>query len=345
MDKILTYTLREEDLPDTAGGVVNLVLKNRVGVTGHEISHAKYTPGGITVDGRQVTVKDRMQPGSVLRVCLDEEIAPSEHVVPAEGPLDVLYEDEDLIAVDKAAGTVVHPTHGHFLDSISNYLAWYYEQQGLSVTSRVAGRLDRDTSGVLLYAKNRAAAGRLYRQREDGTMSRTYFALVHGIFPENARKGTIDVPLEKDPDQLMHQRVAADGLGRRAVTHYEVLADTAAARSAQNTCGRSDSGDAGISLSIVRFHIDTGRTHQIRVHMAYAGHPLVGDPLYGDAEADRRLAEAGHLSVPERSMLHAAFLSLVQPFTGKPMTLASPFPADFAAIADAFGLHPEQKKP
>ena len=164
MDKILMYTLREEDLAVTAGGVVNLILRNCVHVTGHEISRAKFAGGGITADGMPVTVKDRIRPGQTLRVTLPErEPKPTEygaHVVPEkppEGILQFLYEDEDLVALNKPAGTVVHPTHGHWHDTLGNYLAYYYGEQGEDVVCHVAGRLDMDTSGVLVFAKNRAA--------------------------------------------------------------------------------------------------------------------------------------------------------------------------------------------
>lgn len=298
MDKVLSYVLCEEDLGATANGLVNLILKNRIGVTGHEISHAKFTENGITADGVRVSVKDRIRPGQRLTVVLADLPEEEEKVVPASCPfpLEILYEDEDLVAVNKPAGVPVHPNHGHYADTMANYLADYYEKQGLSIVIRIAGRLDKDTSGVLLFAKNRAAAGRLYRQRLDGTFRRRYEAVVHGVFPEDALSGTIDLPMEKDPDALMQQRISPEG--KSAVTHYEVKQQTGT--------------DALVSCTI-----DTGRTHQIRLHMSATGHPLRGDSLYGTPEA------------PGRSLLHAAELSLEQPFTREPLRIFAPHPEDF----------------
>lgn len=318
MDKILSYTLREEDLGETAGGLVNLVLKNRIGVTGHEISRAKFTPSGITADGAQVTVKDRIRPGQTLRVILPERGAGEEgedRVLPTPAPpglLRFLYEDADLVVLNKPPGTVVHPTHGHWHDTLGNYLASYYQDCPGAVVCHVTGRLDMDTSGALVYAKNRAAAGRLNRQRQEGAFQRTYLALVHGIFPEGQKCGTVDAPIGREPGVLMKRRVAPPGEGDRAITHYRVLRDTTGAERA----------------SLVECRIDTGRTHQIRVHMAYLGHPLYWDPLYGLPEE----REGG------RAMLHAARVAFLQPFTGSRIAVTAPEAADFAALRGRLGL-------
>lgn len=374
MDKILMYTLREEDLAVTAGGVVNLILRNCVHVTGHEISRAKFAGGGITADGMPVTVKDRIRPGQTLRVTLPErEPKPTEygaHVVPEkppEGILQFLYEDEDLVALNKPAGTVVHPTHGHWHDTLGNYLAYYYGEQGEDVVCHVAGRLDMDTSGVLVFAKNRAAAGRLARERADGTFRRTYIAILHGSFEgqEKAPTGngggsrmavsadegipskrdlmeadpvcisekeypdrvlcggwhTVSLPIERVPGMLMKRRVAEEG-GESAVTHYRILKTGTAVEA---------------PLSLAEFTIDTGRTHQIRVHMAHLGHPLFGDPLYGSEELDAEaLAEMlpGH-GIRRHAFLHAREVTLLQPFTGEKITIEAPEPEDFRELENA----------
>ncbi len=183
MEKVLEYTLREEDLAITAGGLVNLILKNCVRVTGHEISAAKFTRDGITCGGRTVHVSERILPGQTLRVVLPEDERRAGKILPVEPPedLDILYEDEDLVIVNKPAGTAVHPSPGHYAGTMANYLAYHLQQQGQGSVCRIIGRLDKETSGALVFAKNRAGAARLTRERQSGELQRTYLALVENL--------------------------------------------------------------------------------------------------------------------------------------------------------------------
>lgn len=334
MDKTLSYTLRAEDLEKTAGGLVNLILKNCVRVTGHEISAAKFLPDGITCDGRLIHVSERMKPGQTLSVRLPEE-RDGTKLVATPGTVRILYEDEDLIAVDKAAGEVVHPCPGHYMDTIANHLTWYLQEKQkregmneLPDTSglRIIGRLDKETSGVLVFARNRASAARLQKQRQEGVFVRTYLAVCEGSFPAKERCGTIDRDMEKIPGVLMKMRTC--GHGMRAVTHYEVLSE-------KN------------GLSLVRFHIETGRTHQIRVHMASVGHPLYGDTLYGTKTGEEDQTQQVK-SMPEgvgegcgHALLHAVSVTCRQPFTGEMLNIASELPEEFLerlpdAVAEPF---------
>ncbi len=328
MKKIIQHTITSEDLTGTAQGVVSLVLKRIMHLSAHEISSAKFTHDGITADGIQVTVKDRVKKDQLLSICLEDTADMTDHLLPVHGDPGIIYEDEDLLAVNKPAGIVVHPTHGHYSDSIANIIAGYYTEKNENVIIRAFGRLDKDTSGVLLFAKNKAAAGRLEHQRERGQYCRTYYALVHGTL-EN-KIGIIDAPLSPVPGTLMRQCVSDDG--RPAVTHYEVLW----------------SGDNGaLKYSVLRLHLDTGRTHQIRVHMAYIGHPLLGDPIYGDtAVNDDPASEHAYDFAPlsahsgrshalfTHTALHAGCIDLKQPFTGLPLHISAPFPSDIAEFLD-----------
>ncbi len=337
LDKILRYTLREEDLARTAGGLVNLVLRSCVRVTGHEISAAKFLPEGITCDGALIRVNERMQPGQTLQIILPEECDAGK-LLPVKGPVRILYEDEDLIAVDKEAGEVVHPCPGHYTDTVANYLTDYLkDSSGL----RIIGRLDKETSGVLVFARNRASAARLQRQREEGRFVRTYEALCEGWFPENAKAGTIDRDMEKVPGVLMKMRVCAPGTtGLRAVTHYEVLREFKAKESenslkaCQDAAAKEAAGPELREYSLLRLHIDTGRTHQIRVHMASIGHPLVDDTLYGSA-ADTdgmdhvKSMAGGDGSAGRHAMLQAVCVELDQPFTGERLCIRSRLQGDF----------------
>ncbi|MBO5999733.1 MAG: RluA family pseudouridine synthase [Lachnospiraceae bacterium] len=318
MDKVLNYIFREEDLEDTAGGLINLVLRNRVGVTGHEISSAKFHADGITVNGHRVTVKYRMKPGDVLRVVLPEDRKEQDDIAATEGPLEILYEDEDLAIVNKPALTPVHPSYGHYSDSLGNYMAYYRRNRGLDGICRVIGRLDIDTSGAVIFAFNKAAAGRLVRQRDKGELVRTYHALVHSIFAEDKMNGVLQSRMDRVEGEKLLRQIRTDGSGLEAVTRYSVIA-------------QNDISDA----ALVQFRIDTGRTHQIRVHMADAAHPLYGDPLYGKAEDDGFFNSLGYR---KHSLLHAAALTLLQPFTGERIEIKVPYPDDFREAATVLKL-------
>lgn len=301
MRRILSYQITEEDIERTVGGLVNFLLKDCLHLTGREVSRAKFLPNGIMADGIQVTVKQRLMAGQILSVCLEDTDGMESRVAPREGAITILYEDEDIVFVDKPAGVVVHPSHGHFYDSLGNYLAYHYEQLGQDVICRVIGRLDKDTSGVLLFAKNQAAAARMTAQKRTGESRRTYLALVNGHMPEKC--GVIDAPLERMPDDLMLQRVSENGLP--AYTSYEVVREFA-------------------DYSLLSVQIATGRTHQIRVHMASIGHPLLGDSLYGRCELpDARIT---------RTALHSAEVICRQPFTGEQIQVTSQLPEDMQGL-------------
>lgn len=318
MDKIFTYVLRADDLQSTAGGLVNLILKDRIHVTGHEISRAKFMPGGITADGRSVTVKDRIAPGQTLRLVLSDTASDTDKVPPVEGPITFLYEDEDIVVINKSAGSVVHPTHGHHKDTLANYLAWHYQSQGLDVSCRIAGRLDKETSGALVFAKNRATSGRLAAERRDQLFRRSYLTIVQGAFPDNKKEGHIDSPIEKAPDSLLKRQIAPTGCGDSALTNYEIL----------GCVPYGSIGDGMITL--LRVHIETGRTHQIRVHMASIGHPLLGDTLYGGLGPESGGAP--------RALLHAASVEFIQPFTKEEVKVTAPMPDDFTEKYSLFKL-------
>ena len=298
MRRTLSYKIKQEDVDRTVGGLVNFLLKDCLHLTGREVSRAKFLPNGIMADVVQVTVKQRIKAGQTLTVCLEDTDGKESRVAPREGPIQIVYEDEDIVFVNKPAGVVVHPSHGHFYDSIANFLAYHYEQLGQDVICRVIGRLDKDTSGVLLFAKNQAAAARMTAQKQNGESSRTYLALVSGHMPKQS--GEIDAPLERMPDDLMLQRVSESGLS--AYTTYEVVQEFE-------------------EYSLLSVKISTGRTHQIRVHMASIGHPLLGDVLYG--KPDARIA---------RAALHSSEVTCRQPFTGETIQIQVPLPEDMSQL-------------
>ena len=314
MDRILEYKVEEEDLSSTAGGLISKLLKQRLGLTPHEISHAKFTPGGLSILRKtalspgfsMATVKERAAAGDIIRVTFCEEGNGEEKVVPIEGSLCVLYEDEDILAIDKPSGAASHPSHGHYLDSISNIVAGYYRKNGMDCRCRAVGRLDKDTSGIMLFAKNAPAASRLFRQKESGSFRKTYLAVARsGRRIKDKEWHVVDVPLEAAPCELMKQKIALDGSGKKAVTKYRVLKEMD-------------------GLAVIEAEILTGRTHQIRAHLSYIGCPLYGDRLYGSGDEDG--------GAPGRTLLHAWKAVFKQPFSGKEIGIESHIPEDMAAF-------------
>ena len=227
-------------------------------------------------------------------------------LAPADIPLDILHEDADLIVLNKPAGLVVHPAPGHAADTLVNALLHHCgDLQGIGGELRpgIVHRLDKDTSGVLVVAKNEPAHAALVAQFAAHTVQKEYLALAWGVPAKKC--GTVEFPVGRHP--VHRQKMAVTEKGRAAITHYEVLA-------------------AGPLASLLRVRIETGRTHQIRVHLARLGHPVVGDTVYGRAR--HGLPPGLDLS---RQMLHAHALKIVHPRTGAPLAFTAPPPADFLA--------------
>jgi 23S rRNA pseudouridine1911/1915/1917 synthase len=227
-------------------------------------------------------------------------------LVASDIPLAILYEDADLIVLNKPAGLVVHPAPGHASDTLVNALLHHCSDlQGIGGELRpgIVHRLDKDTSGVLVVAKNEQAVANLVAQFSAHTVEKEYLALVWGAPRKSS--GAIELPIGRHP--VHRKKMAVVSKGRPAVTRYETLAAMPLA-------------------SLLRVCIETGRTHQIRVHLAHLGHPVVGDTTYGRAR--RGLPEG--LSIP-RQMLHARRLKIAHPRDGRPLEFTAPPPADFLA--------------
>ena len=293
----LIYSVTEKD----SGSIVREILKQRLQLSSREISHAKMYPDGIMIAGRQVTVRQEIREGDILEITLHENMERASEIIPQEGPLDVLYEDEDLICLNKPADMVVHPSHGHFTDSLCNRLAWHYLQNKEEHVMRAVGRLDRETSGIIIFGKNRLATAVLSKQGQEGNRLKEYLALCAGTMEQ--ADGVIDLPIGDTPGVKMIRQVCADG--NRAVTHFHVEKQLA-------------------GYALVRLRLETGRTHQIRVHMAAVGHPLLGDHLYGASLQD--------WYGMTRTALHSAHAELVHPVTGIKLEFAANLPGDMEAL-------------
>ena len=284
--------------PADAGVRVELLLRRRFGLSGTVIRRIKWLEDGILLDGVRVNTRCVPKAGQVLSVRLSDPERRS-GVVPAPGELDISYEDGDMVVLNKAPGVTVHPGPGHFYDTVGNFLLWHYDQEGSEADFHPVHRLDRGTSGLMVVAKHPHAQEKLKEQLHTADFFREYLAVCDGC--PQPRAGVIDAPLGPKPGSLVEQMVRPDGKDAR--TRYETL---------------SRSG----GRSLVRLELDTGRTHQIRVHMASLGCPLTGDFLYG--YEDRSLIS--------RPALHSAQLSLRQPVTGQELSFALPLPEDMARL-------------
>ena len=312
MERILKIIVKETD----SSANVGQILRTQAGLTKKQISQAKFRSEGITRNDVKCRVTDPALSGDILTVCLEEShVSGSDHLImPPDHlpPLQVLYEDQDILAVNKPAGIVTHPSGSHYHDSLSNQAAWYFHSRGKNVTIRSVGRLDKETSGIVVFAKNQTAAARLQQQRSNGGYQKEYLALVHGFLPADYRVWhTINLPIAPDPEDFRKMTCIPSFSGpglppqyKNAVTHYRVLKSTP-------------------QWSVLSLRLDTGRTHQIRVHMKASGHPLLGDTLYSGSRA---------IPAPfsfTRTALHAWKVSLIQPFENKKIQIQAEPPNDF----------------
>ena len=289
----IEYTVTEADGRLTAGEI----MRERLMLSSREVSRCKQFDDGVMCKGMPIRIISVLEPGEVLTVRLYEDIENSSLIIPSDEPIDIVYEDEDLILLNKKGDMVVHPSYAHYKDSLSNALAGYYKKTGQEHVMRVIGRLDRETSGLIIFAKNRHSASILSRKNENMSRRKEYLALCSGIF--ETKEGTVDAPIERIPGQRMIREVRDDG--KRAITHYKVEKEFQ-------------------DFSLVRLKLDTGRTHQIRVHMSYIGHPLLGDNLYGiDIQDNKGLT---------RAALHACHLEFEQPITGEKLSFEAKIPED-----------------
>ena len=300
-------SVRRLELPITgalAGIKVDTLLKRHLGLSGTVVRRIKWLEDGILVDGARVNTRFCPNEGQVLSVRLSDPERRS-GILPAPGPLDIVYEDGDVVVLNKAPGVPVHPGPGHYSDTVGNYLLHYYDQEGTEGDFHPVHRLDRGTSGLLVVARHPHAQEVLKAQLHTDGFRREYLAVCQGAPQPTA--GTVDAPLGPKPGSLVEQMVRSDG--KPARTHYEVV-------------------KAGENCALVRLVLDTGRTHQIRVHLAHLGHPLVGDFLYGTEEPDR---------IP-RPALHSHRLTFRHPITGQEMSFTAPVPPDMKRLMEQEGL-------
>lgn len=261
----------------------------------------KKTQTGIKKNGVWAGVNETVKAGDILDICLIQE-GSSENIIPKKCALDILYEDEDILVVNKSYDTPIHPSINNYDNTLANGVIYYYKEQGKDYVFRCINRLDRNTTGVTIMAKNMISASILSNRMKERQLSRTYIALVEGVIEE---EGYIDLPIGRMEGTIIKRQVDEKN-GKRAVTHYRKL-------DVINVDGQT--------VSVVALRLETGRTHQIRVHMSHIGHPLLGDFLYN---------ENNHMLT--RQALHAAEIAFYHPLNGEYMNIIAPLPKDMAVL-------------
>jgi 23S rRNA pseudouridine1911/1915/1917 synthase len=315
-------------VPEAGGGRLDRVLATQVPALSRSRLKALILAGQVTVEAR--TVRDpaaAVNSGDIITVTLPE---PEPAKPAAEAiPLDIVYEDDALIVLDKPAGLVVHPAAGHASGTLVNALIAHCGDSlsGIGGVKRpgIVHRLDKDTTGLMVVAKNDRAHRRLSNQfadKREGPIERDYLALVWGA-PERPR-GTIDAPLDRHP-HAREKRAVRQG-GREAVTHWEVVE-------------RYNGADGKPVASLLACRLETGRTHQIRVHLAHIGHPVMGDETYATGFRTKvtRLSPAAQqaLAALGRQALHAEHLAFEHPVSGEVLDFRAELPGDMAQLRDA----------
>lgn len=290
---------------EQSGSRMDVLLAELTGLT-RSAATRLLESGEVTLNGAAVAKNVRPTQGDIVEWTLPEP-EPAE-AQPEEIPLDVIYEDRDIIVINKPVGMVVHPAAGNRTGTLVNALLWHcgatLSGVGGVVRPGIVHRIDKDTSGLLVVAKNDPAHLALAEEIKSHRVARVYTAVALGGFREDS--GTVDAPIGRHPTDRKRMAVIRDGRtrAREAVTHWSVLA-------------RAE------GFSLVRCELETGRTHQIRVHLASIGHPLLGDPVYG---GDRTAFEARHKNLIRGQCLHAGELTLTHPTTGQRMHFACPPP-------------------
>lgn len=292
---ILKYVVDEDSDKKT----VKYILKNKLKISERLIKRLKYNQK-ILCNSLPVYINSTVKAGDVVEAVIDFE-ENNEGIIPEKINLDIIYEDEALIAVNKKPNMVVHPSAKHFAGTVANGLMYYLKEKGINTLIRPVSRLDRDTSGIIVFACNQYIQESLIRQMNKRIFKKTYLGIVSGIITQE--KGTIDLPIARKPGSIMLRHISNEGLP--SVTHFRVI-------------------ERLNNASLLEFNLETGRTHQIRVHCQAIGHPLIGDTLYG-----------GNISnIAQRQCLHSYKSSFIHPLTGSLISLTAPIPDDILSVLE-----------
>lgn len=295
MNRTLTYKIK----PSEEGLRIEQFLRGN-GYSRQNLVELKKMKESVLLNGIWVHLNDTLHTDDHLTIRIQENES-SEKIPPVEHPLDIVYEDEDIIVINKPAGMPIHPSQNNYYNSLANALAYYYQQKGEHFIFRCTNRLDRDTSGLTVIAKHMLSSNILSAAVRRHDIHREYLAIVRGnVTPES---GTIDAPLSRKEGSIIERMVDFEN-GERAVTHYKVI-------------------DHKNGHSLISLYLETGRTHQIRIHMKHIGFPLVGDYLYNP-----------DMEYISRQALHSHRLKFTHPITGKTMEFVAPLPEDMQKILE-----------
>lgn len=293
MNRNIDYIIDE----DSAGLRVEQFLR-RKRYSGQNLSEIKRMPKSILVNGVHYYMRQELSTGDHLqvRIC---ETQNSEKIPPTKLPLDIIYEDEDLLVLNKPAGMPIHPSLNNYTNSMANALAYYFQSQGKPFIFRCCNRLDRDTSGLTIVSKHLVSGSILSDMTKYREVHREYLAIARGSVTPS--EGTIQTPLGRKEGTIIERTVDWEH-GEDAVTHYKVVKEAN-------------------GHSLVSLRLETGRTHQIRIHMKYLGYPLIGDYLYNP-----------DMEYMTRQALHSHHMEFTHPITGEHMSFTAPLPEDMARV-------------
>lgn len=295
MNRTIEYIITKED----EGLRIEQFLKRR-GYSSKNLAAIKRMPKSVIVNGEHFYMRQELKEGDRLSIHIVETES-SEKVPPTEIPLNIVYEDEDIIVINKPAHMPIHPSLNNYTNSMANALAWYYAQQDKPFVFRCCNRLDRDTSGLTVVAKHLVSGNILSNMVKERKFHRQYLAIVRGHVEPTS--GTINAPLGRKEGTIIERTVDWEN-GETAITHYHVVEEK--------------NGHSLVSLKL-----ETGRTHQIRIHMKHLGFPLIGDYLYNP-----------DMEFIERQALHSHKISFTHPMTGKPMEFVAPLPEDMERVLE-----------
>ena len=303
MKRILTYPITESDSDQR---IYDFLCHH--GYSRHIRTWLKQHPGSVRLNGEEALFYFPLKNGDLLEISLEEE-HPSENIVPVDLPIHIIYEDEDLMVIDKPADMPVHPSIGNYENTLANAAAWDFHRQDIPFVFRCINRLDRDTTGLLILAKHMLSGAILSDQMKKRAIHRTYLAITEG---KTDPAGTIDSPIGRTDQSLILRQVDHEN-GDSACTHYLQKCWHPKTFYPETLPVPQD------GLSLVQLQLETGRTHQIRVHMTSIGHPLIGDTLYNPETA-----------LMNRQALHSYRLAFTHPVTGVSLEFTSPLPEDMA---------------